>query len=319
MFSLSTSWNSKRFQTGLEIVNSAKELGFDTLELNFTLTEDKVNDIIELRHQGKIQISSLHNYCPLPHGLTVETASPDHYALSSLDEAVRREGVSLTKRTIDYAAKAEALAVVLHAGKVEMEHTSRYLVQLYKEGKAQESEFMSYRDQMVKERTAKSAPHLAKTVESLKELAPYAAKRGILLGIETRYYYQEIPGFDEFEKIFSQLDPPDLFYWHDIGHAQVIETLGLGQHEPLLRQQAKRLLGMHIHDIEGTDDHRAPLSGKFSFERIVPYVTSRTIQVIELRASASPDAIGRGISYLENLLGDRVWSGENEIFQSREK
>ena len=75
MFLLSTSWNSKRFQTGLEIVNLAQDLGFDTLELNFTLTEDKVNDIIELRYQGKIQISSLHNYCPLPHGLTVETGN----------------------------------------------------------------------------------------------------------------------------------------------------------------------------------------------------------------------------------------------------
>ena len=198
-----------------------------------------------------------------------------------------------------------------------MEHTSKYLVQLYNEGKFQEKEFVQYKEEMVRERKQKSSPYLIKTTQSLAEISEYAEKKGIILGIETRYYYQEIPSFDEFEILFSEIDSPAVFYWHDIGHAQAIETLGLGKHDLLLRQQAKRMAGMHIHDIEGMDDHRAPLAGGFSFERILPYVASNTIQVLEFRPTATPELIQKGLIHLEELLKDKIWSWENEVFQTK--
>jgi len=66
-----------------------------------------------------------------------------------------------------------------------------------------------------------------------------------------------------------------------------------------------RLLGIHLHDIMGrTDDHRAPYSGTFRFDMLVPYMSRDTIKVIEVHAPAQPEAIRRGHERLKTVLPD---------------
>ena len=42
-------------------------------------------------------------------------------------------------------------------------------------------------------------------VSSLDRLVPVAEKQGVLLGLENRYHYHELPGLDDFKVIFETL------------------------------------------------------------------------------------------------------------------
>ena len=85
MFSFSTSWNSFRHISGIELVEEIRAIGFDTIELNFALTESMAKDILGLSQRSEIKVSSLHNMCPLPPEIGRDEASPDYYSLASPD------------------------------------------------------------------------------------------------------------------------------------------------------------------------------------------------------------------------------------------
>ena len=65
-FSFSTSWNAGNVKSGNEIVRQIKKLGINKIELNFTISGRKLDEIIKLYNKNYIKISSVHNYCPVP-------------------------------------------------------------------------------------------------------------------------------------------------------------------------------------------------------------------------------------------------------------
>ena len=161
-----------------------------------------------------------------------------------------------------------------------------------------------FKNYMITERNKKKGSCLTYVIKSLEELVPYAKQRNIALGLENRYYYREIPIFEEFEEIFSHFKYWDLYYWHDVGHAEVFERLGLCRHKDLLERFADRLLGVHLHDIIGImNDHRVPGSGTFDFNMIKPYLSKDTIRVMEVHQPADIDGIRSGAEHLHRILG----------------
>lgn len=302
MYSLSTSWISSKYKnSGIELINEIKAIGFDTVELNFSLTEKTVNDILSLKKKAAIKVSSLHNMCPLPKEIPPEKASPDYYSLASPDDQVRQLAVQVAKNTIRYAKMFDARAVVLHAGFVEdMEDRTRYLASLITD----EERFSEVRLAMVKERSMKRARYLDNAIKSLSELIPYAGEMNVSLGIENRYYYRDIPIPEELEIIFNNFKAGELYYWHDTGHAEVFNRLGLVHHKDLLDKFSKRLIGLHLHDIIGPmNDHKAPGAGTFDFKIVKPYITKDTIRVLEIHQPAGADQIRDGVKYLTDILG----------------
>ncbi len=301
MFSLSTSWNASRHYDGAGIVNEIISIGFDTVELSFTLPVGIVEDILKLKESGRIKISSLHNMCPLPAEITSEKASPDYYSLSSLDDKERAMAVKAAMNTIDYAAMFNAKAVVFHIGTVEMKGKTKELAGL----SGDNEKFETLKKEMISERMAKKDPYIKKAIESLKDIVPYAAKKRVAPAIENRYYYREIPLLEEFEEIFSHFNKKDLFYWHDVGHAEVFERLGFYGHQQLLTRFSSRLLGAHLHDIIGLiDDHKAPGAGTFDFNILKPYIHKDTIKVIEAHQPATGEEILGSVRYLSQVLGE---------------
>jgi sugar phosphate isomerase/epimerase len=63
------------------------------------------------------------------------------------------------------------------------------------------------------------------------------------------------------------------------------------------------MIGIHLHDVKGIDDHRAPLKGDFDFSMLRPYLKKETLMVIETQRHATISDIRRGAEYLSDLYG----------------
>ncbi|MBU2035008.1 MAG: TIM barrel protein [Candidatus Omnitrophota bacterium] len=138
---LSSSWNAFRYSNGVPLIQEIKSLGFDEVELSFNLTSSMFKDIEDLVKKRFIQVTSLHNYCPIPTGLKRKNALPDYYSLASIDGPQRKKAVLETKKTIDSASRVKAKAVVLHCGRVEIPDPTRALIGLYNRGLTGTAEF----------------------------------------------------------------------------------------------------------------------------------------------------------------------------------
>ena len=302
-FALSTSWNAFRLSKGRKIVEQIKDTGFNQIELSFTLDASTIKDIFDLSKKNAIEVVSLHNFCPIPDGLSRETALPDSYSLASEDESQRETAVFFTKKSIDCCCKFKAGALVIHSGRVEIEDETRSLIELYSNGLKNKHQYSEIFAKMRQDRNKKADIYFSQAIKSLKVLADYAQERGISLGIENRFYYREIPSLDEFKIIFANLRDKPVFYWHDTGHAAVAENLGfVNSSDEYLSAYADKLIGMHLHDVKGCRDHLAPLKGELDFSKLKPYLKNNTLKVIEAHYPATSQEIIKGRDYLEKIL-----------------
>ena len=296
---ISTSWNAKSAPDAVSMIREIRGMGFDRIELNFTLTSRDICDIISVKGRERIEITSLHNFCPIPNGTSPEEASPDYYSLSSLDEEERKKALNATKRSIETAERLGASVVILHLGKIKIKDKTRRLAATL-DNKAN---YERIKKNMLKERKESAPKYLDRTFASIEALLRYAKQNGVRLGIENRYYYSEIPSPEEIAVLFSRFEDKSIGYWHDVGHAQIFENIGLFNHKKdFLDRLSGKIIGMHLHDITGVDDHRAPLQGSFDFAILKPYVKNDTHLVLEPHQPATPEEIKKGAGYLRALF-----------------
>lgn len=298
---LSTAWNSMNHAKAQRMIDEIKALGFDAVELGFSLTKEMVDDVKAIVKKGGIKITSIHNYCPIPDEFELAEARPDCYSLSSKDENERALAVKYTKRTIDTAESVEAGVVVLHCGLVEMVDSTKALAKMHASGLKDTKEYRSVVSNMKDERELKSEDYLKKAKDSLNELSGYALNKKVKLAVENRIYFCEIPSCDEIGLLLNDTGA-NVYYWHDTGHAQVLENLGFAEHKSYLEKYSFRMIGMHIHDILKTKDHMAPLKGELDFSLFKPYIKKDTVLVLEPHQPATGEEIVRGARHLEKLF-----------------
>src|SRR5208282_4270119 len=114
MYSLSTCWNSHRHTDGRAMLREVRELGFEYAELSHGTRISLLPGILDAVGAGEIKISSLHNFCPLPIGVT--HAAPNLYEFSAEKDYERDLAIRYTLKTFDFAERVQAPAVVLHLG-----------------------------------------------------------------------------------------------------------------------------------------------------------------------------------------------------------
>src|SRR5512139_2224335 len=99
MYSLSTCWNSDRHTDGREMLREIRDLGFEYAELSHGIRLSLVPGILQAVDEGLIQITTLHNFCPLPLGLN--RAAPNVFQFTSLDRKERENARRHSLKTLE--------------------------------------------------------------------------------------------------------------------------------------------------------------------------------------------------------------------------
>lgn len=299
---ISTVWNALRHKSGRKMIQELLRLGFDQVELNVHVTPAMIEEVREMVTRGLVRVCSLHNCCPVPPRVELENAAGNVLSLSAPDEAKRSAAVEQAKQTIEWAGRLGASTVVMHLGAVPMEIRQREAIKLMGAGLREQARAMVIEDLIARAEARK--PYLDSVTTSTRELADYAEAAGVKLGLETRYYYSEIPSLDEFQMIFKNVASPALGYWHDTGHAHVMELLGIADQKDYLRKYGDRLIGVHIHDAVGGSDHRPIGRGEIDFSQLLPYIRPDTTLVLEIHSQSSKAELIRSREKALHLLGN---------------
>jgi sugar phosphate isomerase/epimerase len=302
MLALSTSWLSGEFASAGEMIAAFKNLGINAIELSYRISEAMFRQLKGPLKRSGLKVVSVHNYFPIPSVRSDAKGSGDLFLLSSPDNAERQNAIHYTTKTIEYAAELGAGAVVLHCGVVEMNHELQLLYQYFDSNQLNSEEAQIFIRHKIKERDNHKPEYLDNLLSSLDQLLPVAEKQGMMLGLENRYHYHELPGLDDFNIIFDALKGAPIGYWHDTGHAHANETLGLIPKNALLQHYTDQLIGVHLHDAVGLYDHIPPGSGDIDFTVLKSFLKAETLKVMEIRPGIPASEVSEGIRFVREKL-----------------
>lgn len=228
-----------------------------------------------------------------------------HCNLASLDEDERAAAVGYAITSIRWAAELGARRLVVHLGAVTDEpgmfEEELRMRRLFDGGSAASPEFAEWRGRLLQRRKDLAAPHLEAARESLRALVAAARPNGITIGIENRYHYHEIPHPEEYEVVLDGLQPDEAGYWHDVGHAEVLHRLGLIDRHAWLGNLGKRLVGAHLHDVEGIGDHRTPGDGDVEWGYLAAGLGHLTGFTLEINQHQPVDLVAGAPAFLESV------------------
>lgn len=301
IISISTSWNIQQFKKPKEVVHSLKEIGIQYVELNYSITKQMIDDILPYVEKGEIFISSLHNFCPRP---PIEDDLLGRLTLSNTDDNLRQRAVDYTIDTIDMAARLGVNAVVVHTGDIPTVIEPEFkLRDIYLSVGKESEEFQKKREELVKLRIKEKGPSVKACEKSLFEISDYIARKGynVKLGLENRYFYYDIPIYEEYVEWFKMFSDCPVGYWHDMGHGEVLENLSLADPLKLISHFKEKLLGIHIHDTDGFDDHYPPGCKKTDYTRYKELLSLPAIHVLELKSGFSIEQVKAGLVYLNKI------------------
>ena len=246
--------------------------------------------------EKRIRVAGVHNFCPAP--IEVPGDSPDAYTFTSHRAEVRERALRLTQETLMTAARLGAQYVVLHMGSVELMNAARPTRELERKLR---HEWVGSRDYGLRKgelvrRRAKQAPlYYERAREALHTLAEKAKEYNLILGVEGRSHFEQVPGEWEMPRLMAEFaDNPHVMYWHDFGHIQRKHNLLLLNHSQYLKQLKPYIYGAHVNDVEWPSrDHRAPFQGGcVDFDHLLPaYFTQSMPLTWELSSSVTKEQI----------------------------
>lgn len=126
-----------------------------------------------------------------------------------------------------------------------------------------------------------------------------------MLGLETRFNFNEIPNMGEMAELLDEVSEHLAGYRHDVGHAEVQQQLGFSFHEEWLLRFRDRMAGIHLHDIRGISDNRAPGKGNLNWEAIAKYLPRGIAKACEIGEWNDEEQMQGVVKFLQNkgILG----------------
>jgi sugar phosphate isomerase/epimerase len=285
-------------------------LGFAWVELSHGIRITLVPGILRALEEGVVKVSSCHNFCPLPTG--VSHAAPNLYMPTAADDRERDQWLRHSKRSIDFARQVGARVLVLHLGAIgftffnpenKIEH---YLKAHPGAGRSDDAAYRKKLESALAKLRARRPAFFERMKAGIDALGPYAAAKGVRLGFENRESLDELPldgDFPEFLATFPTDGPAG--YWHDTGHAHLKEDRGVLVHREHLAKNAPRAHGFHLHDVASGQDHQPIGSGTIDFGMVSEFWRPEHVLVIELSPRVTTEGVLRSKEKIESLMKDR--------------
>jgi sugar phosphate isomerase/epimerase len=288
---------------GAGMIHELLEFGFDRIELGHGIRLSLMHGIQKVFDKGRVQFSSLHNFCPLP--VEITRASPDCLQFSSHRDMERERAVKQTFLTIDFAQRLGAPFVVLHCGRVNMQPITAQLIDMAANGQHLTQKYAGEKVKAVQRREEIAPKYLARTKDCLKRIVEYAESKGVKLGIEGRQAYEEIPTEREAWDLLEEFKSPNVGYWHDFGHIQIKHNLGFVDHVEWITKVRSRLFGCHLHDVLWPGlDHRAPFTGgSVEYDKLVPLLHKDCLFVWEMSPRRKREEIIESLKQWKERFG----------------
>lgn len=296
MIALSTCWQSTLAQSGRDLIAELKAHGFSEIELEYRITPAMYTELKPSLAAGEMKPVAIHNYFPAPE--VWPHSGGGIWAFSSEDACERQTAVDFTKQAINIAGELGAKALIVHCGQVTMNPRTEELRALFNAGQIDSPAGKRAVDSIKADRKAKIEPALDRVRACLEPLAKAAGKADVKLGLENRYYAHEIPNSDDLTALLPLFPKETVGYWHDVGHAAVQENLGLDSQASLLGRFRDRVVGVHLHDVRGYENHLAPGAGEVDFSFIKENLPPDIIQVLEIQPSVTSVQMRAGINHL---------------------
>ena len=268
--SLSTNWCNRNTDSGEEIAEKAMSLGFEELELGFHTTDLQVAGFKKML--DKIPVGSVHAFAPVP--ISAPQGYPELYSLASFDEEARRMAHFQIVKNVRFAAEMGADALVLHLGRVMCRG------------------WISRFDMKRRVKRGRKMCDVAR--RELDALVPELEKNGVRLGLENLPYLEGFPADWEVAELCGEWVRP----WLDTGHDYVRVSSGWRYAKSPLPEN---ILGLHINDSNGGDDHLAPGTGKIDFAALKAVASKARHLVFEPHPGVTTEELKSGLETIRRL------------------
>jgi sugar phosphate isomerase/epimerase len=310
ILALSTAWCSARHQDGEAMLEEMAGLGFEYVELSHGIRITLVPGILNALTQGVVKVGSVHNFCPLPAG--VDHAAPNLFepSASATHGHEQEQWLRHSRRSLDFAAQVGARAMVVHLGSVRFfwlnpaRRLRNYVRGHPGASPATDPAYQKLLAKTVARIARRGRPFWDQTTRSIDQLLPYAAKKGVRLGLENRERIEELPADTDFPDFLKNLSLPDQGgYWHDAGHAELKERMGVVTQRRLLEENAERLLGFHLHDVSKDGfDHQPVGTGSIDFKMVSRFWKPHHLLVLELSPRVKTADVVTSRKRIEDLI-----------------
>lgn len=284
-----------------------RELGFDTIEASHGLSLSMMPGIIQAVEEKRIQVAGVHNFCPSP--IDILNDAPDAFQFTSHRPEKRERAMRLTKETMQAAATLGASYVVLHMGSVSLmkgHAATRQLERMTRHGEQHTRAYAKLKGELIRKRRQYSSLYFERAVQALQELHETATRLNLVLGIEGRSHFEQVPDEWEMPRLLDMFkDVPSVRYWHDFGHIQRKHNLQMLRHDQYLQKLHPYIYGAHVNDVRWpARDHRAPfLGGDVDFDHLLPRFFKRSMPLTwELSPSITRDDITRAKTRWDALM-----------------
>ncbi len=271
----------------------SRELGLAAVELEYRRSAAGLPHLRRVLTEHELRVSSLHAPFPRPE------AEGDPLQLADLaaeDEEARRYAESLVARTLEEAARWGAGVVILHAGNIRrLRPLESELAAFCRTGR-KDGGFRQRWEELRRLRFVEAPRHLGRVQQALGRLAGRARDLGVVIALENRADYRDLPSLEEMGMLLEEFG--DVGFWYDVGHAYRLAVLGFYSQEDWLERYGGRLVGMHLHDSLGLSDHRPPGTGEVPFGRLLPFLPSHGLRVLEVQKGYTSEGLSRSLDFL---------------------
>lgn len=299
MLGVSTCWRSLHANNGEVILGDMASLGIKAIELEYRVSPEVFAQMRPALERHQPMVISVHNVFPAPE--PPRKPGGDAFLFSSEDEEERALAVKYAVKTMEIAQELGAKAVVFHLGRVPMESRMEEVIELHKQGGSALERARAIVDELLRQRKELREKSFQAVLLCLEELNKEAEKRDLYVGVENRYFFHQIPDFEEIGSILDEFRGSNLRYWHDVGHAVIQEKLGVSSQKELLEAYSSQMVGIHLHDVKDYKDHFAPGSGEVDFCFVQKHVSPSTIKIVEAHPYVSPEELSESLRFLEEM------------------